>query len=119
MNENDFRKILNEVTYPGYTYAVYLSAARSYYLQVEFEAADTRTGELSKLWKSRKWPLSPHMTRSEVVQTALAATLMANEHEAREMFKYKGYAIFGPHFDVDVLLALAKDPNSEDVRPDH
>lgn len=118
MNGDDFRKILNDVAYPDYTFLVLDDGFGRAFLQIEFTALDTTTGAPG-VWKSRKWPLSPHMTRSEVVQTALAATLMANEHEAREVFKYKGYAIFGPHFDVDVLLALAKDPNSEDVRPAH
>jgi hypothetical protein len=46
------------------------------------------------------------MTRSEVVQTALKAVLSAEEHEARERFLYKGKAVFGPHFDVDVLHSI-------------
>ncbi len=47
-------------------------------------------------WGGRKWFLSRHMTRSEIIQTALMATLAAVEHEAREDFKYHGKAIFGP-----------------------
>lgn len=56
------------------------------------------------LWHSRKWLLSEHMTRSEIVQTALKAVLTAAEHEAREKFKYKGHAVFGPHISVERLL---------------
>jgi hypothetical protein len=29
------------------------------------------------------------------------------EHEAREQFKYRGRAVFGPHMDVDELWKLA------------
>lgn len=52
----------------------------------------------------RKWRLSPHMTKSEVVQTAFKAVLTFEEHEARENFRYRGRAVFGPHIDVDALL---------------
>lgn len=101
--------------YPGFSYIVVAPQEGPSFLVIEFEADNTKTGVWGH-WKSRKWPLSKHMTRSEVVQTALAATLMAIEHEARESFKYRGSAIFGPHFDVEALLTLAQDPMSEDVR---
>lgn len=54
-------------------------------------------------WKSRKWRLSKHMTKSEFVQTCLKAVLTAEEHEVRERFFYRGKAIFAPHFNVDEL----------------
>jgi hypothetical protein len=72
------------------------------YLQVTFWAPDLTTKKL-ELQKSRKWVLSYHMTKSEVVSTVLKAVMTALEHEARETFKYKDKAIFGPHFDVDWL----------------
>ena len=53
--------------------------------------------------KGRKWMLSPHMTKSEVVQTAFLAVKTAEEHEMREKFTYCGRPIFGPHQDVDTL----------------
>jgi hypothetical protein len=68
----------------------------------------------------RRWWLSEHMTRSEIVQTALMAVLAAEEHEVREHFRYRGAAIFGPHFDVDQLHLLAQSKTSLDVRkPPH
>ena len=51
----------------------------------------------------RKWRLSHYMTRSEVVQTAMAALMAWYEHEAREGFKYKGLSVFSPHLDVEAL----------------
>ncbi len=54
----------------------------------------------------RKWRLSTHMTVTEVVQTAFAAVKAAEEHEAREAFKYKGVEVFGPHLNVDDLAQL-------------
>lgn len=77
------------------------------YLQVSF--LDKQSKEL----RGRKWRLSEHMTKSELVQTALMAVLAAEEHEAREAFKYRGAAIFGPHFDVDALHELARGRNED------
>jgi hypothetical protein len=80
------------------------------YLQVAFHADGV-------VHHGRKWFLSRHMTKSEVVQTALMAVLAAEEHEAREHFRYRGRAIFGPHFNVDVLHAMADGTNQETRRP--
>lgn len=68
-----------------------------------------------KIYHGRKWRLSQHMTRSEVVQTALLAVLAAEEHEAREKFTYRGEAIFQPHYNVDDLVDL-KRSSGLDVR---
>lgn len=56
----------------------------------------------------RKWALSSHMTESEVVQTALRAYLDAVEHEARESFRYRDRALFGPHISVRAHHAAAR-----------
>jgi len=65
---------------------------------------------------SRRWYISPHSTKSEVVQTALLAVLVAEEHETREQFRYKGAKIFGPHFDVDVMTDISKKKVNLDLR---
>ena len=49
------------------------------------------------LYRGRKWRVSTHSTKREVVGTAFAAILAAMEHEMREAFTYQGAAIFGPH----------------------
>lgn len=58
---------------------------------------------------TRKWLLSPHMTESEVIQTAFKCVLTSMEHRTREHFKYKDARIFGPHFDVNDLVHLCQD----------
>ena len=68
--------------------------------------------------KGRKWFLSPHMTKSELVQTVFKAMLTYVEHEFRSGFTYKGRLIFGPHFNVDKLVELCDDPNCEELRSD-
>jgi hypothetical protein len=64
------------------------------------------TGEV-ETQHGRKWILSKHMTKSEVVTTAFKAVMTAEEHEIREKFRYGGRMIFGPHFNVDALHEVA------------
>lgn len=75
------------------------------YLQLRW-LAECNSGSGIQEQTSRKWMLSEHMTKSEVIQTALLAVLTAEEHEAREQFLFDGRAIFGPHFDVNALVGL-------------
>lgn len=51
----------------------------------------------------RKWYISPHATRSEILQTALAAVLAFEEHEARECFRFRGNRLYGPHIAFEAL----------------
>lgn len=78
-----------------------------YYLQIIFEAPDNFTGNMERQY-CRKWLLSVHMTKTELVETAWKAVRMAEEHEAREQFKYKGQAIFNSHISVDKLCELCE-----------
>lgn len=55
----------------------------------------------------RKWRISHHACRGEVVQTALTAVLAWFEHEAREAFLWKGKAIFQPHSNLDAMWLAA------------
>ena len=101
MNITDMTAIVEDIQYKDWVIGVYSDmAGRGYYLQVSFFA----DGEVQKC---RKWRLSTFMTKSEIVQTAFAACLAAEEHECREKFEYKGAKIFGPHLDVDNLVNIA------------
>ena len=80
------------------------------FLQVCFVAEDAIDPGKPYFHHGRKWKLSRHMTKSEVVQTCLMAILAAEEHETRELFTYKGKAIFAPHFDVEQLVELCDTP---------
>jgi hypothetical protein len=88
------------------------------YLQVGGTCADARDPRKEIKWAGRKWFLSQHMTRSEIVQTAFKAVITAMEHEVREGFTFRGEPIYGPHWDVELLaemLAL-RGQNVLDVR---
>jgi hypothetical protein len=54
----------------------------------------------------RLWVVRDDATEHEVVQTMLRAVLDWSEHEVRESFRYKGKAVFGPHQDLEQLLAV-------------
>jgi N-acetylglucosamine kinase-like BadF-type ATPase len=99
------RRALAEVRFRDWEFYLGDDGA-SLWLQVRFRAPCNVAGGAPRLVHGRKWRLSGFMTPSEVVQTALKAVLTAVEHEAREQFTYKGAAIFGPHFDVEDLVAL-------------
>lgn len=101
MSVKYFEEILKDIDYRNWTFDVRKDGNRAY-LQVRFLALDVVNGGV-KYEVGRKWFLSDHMTRSEVVQTALKAVLTAEEHEVRENFLYNGKRIFGPHIDVDAL----------------
>jgi len=109
-----FEKIIADVEYPGFEFVVRGDHGGSY-LQIRCKATCNVTGEPMD-WSSRKWRLSNYMTRSELVQTALKATLAAVEHEAREKFKYRGQSIFDPHYDVDQLHKLRSSSEALEVR---
>lgn len=103
-----FEKDLADVRYKDWELRVKMDGTRPY-LQVGFWEHDTTSPCGEKTYQScRKWFLSPHMTKSEVVQTAFKAILSAEEHEVREKFTYKGKNIFGPHFHVDALAGLCE-----------
>ena len=116
MTISQMRETLAKVQYPGFEFGVgqdvLISPCHSrtkrgrIYLQIKCPGATCSvTGEPYD-WSGRKWFLSPHMTPSELIQTALKAALTAAEHEVREAFTYKGKAIFGPHIDVEELVAV-------------
>lgn len=82
------------------------------YIQWSFYGKCVKTGEV-KRQPCRKWWLSAFMTESEIVQTALAAALQAEEHECREFFSYKGKRLFQPHISIYALMDACE---TEDAR---
>lgn len=113
-------EVVNDIKFAGIRFTILISpftteSSRS--LQLSFYLDDTKTGKTTKHY-SRKWLLSEHMTKSEIVQTALKAVLTVLEHEAREKFEYKGVAVFNPHINVESLHKLLSE-NNLDKRPTH
>lgn len=107
--------ILDDCDFGDWSFTVGGDPDHFLYLQVGFDAECARAG-IDTFCKGRKWLISPHMTKSEIVQTAFKACLTAMEHEAREDFRYRGEPVFAPHFDVERLVELSKDPEAQDAR---
>jgi hypothetical protein len=104
MTKKETQNILSYVQYKDWDILLREDGDRLY-LQCQFKAPCSVTGAI-KTQHCRKWMLSPHMTRTEVVTTAWKAVIAAEEHEAREHFKYKGQPIFNRHIDVEYLTTL-------------
>jgi hypothetical protein len=91
----------------GISYAFHVHEVKGHlHLQATYLDRDVHTGAV-ELQYTRRWPLSPHMTRSEVVQTVFKCCATSMEHRAREAFQYRGRRVFGPHFNVDALWELS------------
>lgn len=120
MNEKRVHDLLEQVEYLGadgqrWVFRVGNDITRledkdRLWIQVEFLDFndDHQTG--------RKWRLSQHMTDSEIVLTAWKAVLTAEEHEARERFRFQGARIFGPHISVYKLAEVARQLDCLDLR---
>lgn len=107
--EDNLREVLNRVFFPGFRYV--LKYDDQFYLQIECDGKCNITG-VPMQWKGRKWKLSLHMTDGEVVQTAFMATMAAMEHEVREQFTYRSVSVFDPHYDIEKLVELRRQPDA-------
>lgn len=109
MTLEEARAVVADVAFPGYRFRVEPlgSGAEHFYLQAHFDAPDVDAPDQVETQATRKWLVSRHMTRSELVQTALKCVLTSVEHEAREQFAYRGRRVFGPHLSVEVLARIA------------
>lgn len=96
------KEILSEVKYLDWKWLV-MDKGDGFLIQLAWIAPDADTGKQS-LQKSRKWYVSSHVVKSEIVQTAYAAVQRAVLHEVAESFTYRGKRIFNPHFDVEALI---------------
>lgn len=98
-------EVVIDCAFPDYDFKVEIDGRGATYLQASYEEPDTVTGNVEKQ-VTRRWFLSPQMTRSEVVQTVFKCVMTSMEHRVREWFSYKSQPVFSPHFDVDELHSL-------------
>ncbi len=112
MHLEEMQEILTQIKYPGYELFVKQLDSEHPYLQARYQEEDVDTKILE--WQyTRKWQLSIHMCKSEIVQTAFKCIMTSMEHVVREHFEYKGQRIFGPHYDVDALHELCLQKKTE------
>ena len=107
MTIEEMRDIIAQVKFEDYTFVV-TEGHGGIYLQAHYPEGDIVT-KLPSSQYSRKWLLSPLMTKSELVQTAFKLCITSMEHRTREHFLYKGKRVFGPHFDVEALWQICQD----------
>jgi hypothetical protein len=107
--------LFRDISYKDWKFHIGQDAVGLHFLQIRFTAFDAQSGA-HQAWNGRKWRLSTHMTDSEIVQTALKAVLSAEEHEAREGFRFRGRAIFGPHINIEHLWHLVGKPDVLETR---
>ncbi|USN15320.1 hypothetical protein KIKIMORA_01740 [Brevundimonas phage vB_BpoS-Kikimora] len=101
--------------YPGFVFKVAGGIDDPWFQVVCPEGIDTTTNEPIE-WKGRKWKLSKWMTDTEIVHTVWAAVQRALMHEASELFKFDGVAIFDRHLSVHLLADLARREDALDGR---
>ena len=106
------REWMTEVSYPGYEFLVSQSRTGAIYLQASYWEEDTVTGRYDRQL-TRRWLLSPHMLKGEVVSTAFLCIMTSMEHRVREWFLYRNKPIFHPHYNIDDLAAVCE---SREVR---
>lgn len=101
----EIQTILNNISYKDWD--IVLREKDSVpYLQVQFYAPDSFTGEIERQY-CRKWMLSRFMTDSEIVRTAFKAVEAAVLHELQEDFRFMDEPVYRPHFDIYSLWQLS------------
>ena len=107
MNIEEAKSILKDlVYYPEYKFIAMIDGRGEMFLQAMYFEEDIYTKEDVGQF-TRRWFISPEMSKSELVQTAFKCVMTSMEHRVREHFLYSGRRVFGPHFDIDDLYEAA------------
>lgn len=109
LTPNDMRHILANIKYKdGYYFDLKQDAEGDrWYVQIAFLRPDIVTGIEGWGYSGKRY-VTKHMSKSEFVALCMGTVLALEEHEAREMFRYRGRRVFGPHIDVDALWEVAR-----------
>lgn len=106
--------VIDNVSYPGFKFVLQPKEG-ALWLRVEADSNCTSSGA-PLVWKGRPWRISLYATDTEIVWTCFKAVLTALEHEARELFKFKGVAVADSHVNIHNLADFIKDPRNKDGR---
>lgn len=110
----DAQRAIEECHYPEYAFFVSVDGRGEVFLQASYLEADAATTEsVPERQFTRRWFLSPAMSKSEIVQTAFKCIITSMEHRTREWFTWKGRAIFHPHQNIETLWEICE---SREVR---
>lgn len=112
----EIREIVSQCKFRDREFALLTPQSGEIFLQLRYYDGDVDSGKCGPQ-HGRKWRLSRYMTTSEITQTAFKAVITSQEHVAREFFRYRGYNVYGPHYDVDRLVELCQSEQQHlDVR---
>lgn len=93
-------KIIKEVDYKKNLNFKIEENISEFYIQIHSEVLNVKSKE-KELMAGRKWLINKHDTSSDVIRTLFKAIITWEEHEIRELFKYKNKQIFNPHFNIE------------------
>jgi hypothetical protein len=114
-SEKEIREIVSSVAYLDWDIKVLYDGDRAY-LQIHGHGPDPKDGMRDAQWSGRKWFISPHMCKNELIRTAYKAIECAVAHEMNENFLYKDVAIMTPHMDYEEIVDIMKDHDCIDSR---
>jgi hypothetical protein len=101
----ELEDILIDITFRDWWFEVQ-KKGDGFLMQARFMAPDANNPDSGPtLQTCRKWYVSSHSVKAEIVRTAWKAIEAAVLHEAQEEFRYKGKVIYNPHLDPDQLAA--------------
>ena len=93
---------LSQRLFPEYRWRV-LDKGDGFLIQLVFVSPCSHTGELEPQ-HCRKWYISSHSTRNEVIRSAHKACHAAMAHEIDEAFLYENRRVCNPHRDITIDL---------------
>jgi hypothetical protein len=107
VNIKEMQSVVELISFEDYRFEVRERNGVAY-LQASYTEPDIIT-HAPTVQQTRKWMLSEHAVKSEIVQTAFKCVNTSMEHRAREGFLYRGERVYGPHFDVEALYEAAQE----------
>jgi hypothetical protein len=105
MTFSEIQQIIRECSFPEYTLNAIEIGDEGFLIRANYEEECTVTGKVETQY-TREWFVPYSSTKSQVVATCFKLIMTSMEHKTREWFKYRGKAIYQPHYDVDTLAAL-------------
>ncbi len=103
---NGLKGIIEDIKYKDWKINVE-ERADCFTIKVTFMAEDIHTGK-EELQHCRKWFISKHACRAEIVRTAYKAVVAAETHEVDENFKFRSVRVYSPHNDPDDIVDVTK-----------
>jgi hypothetical protein len=112
---DEIREIVAYMSYLDWELRVLMDGDHPY-LQVFGHGPDPKQNMKDEKWSGRKFFISPHMCKNEIIRTGLLAVERAVAHEMYENILYKGFAIFTPHMDYEEIVEIMRDHSVIDSR---